>query len=332
VASLHTAFGLTIRSNIPIPGLLPVSDPATRIDLEARFGASPPQKSGLSVAPEELTYVSEYADESGNPGLRIWKSSNKEYLRLEYYDGTEFWLQRDGKEIWAIWRQDSTLEDACSYLLGPVLGLLLRLRGITCLHASAVAIENHAVAFVGAEGAGKSTTAAAFAREGHGVLSEDVVALAETASGFSVIPAYPHICLWPESVALLYGSEDALPRFSKSWEKQRLSLDAGEARFENQPLPLGAVYFLEERCQDHAPRVEEMLSREALLSLVADTFANKVLDREMRAREFETLGRLMMRIPVRRVFAHGDGARIRDLCRVIREDFAAIGEARRTKY
>jgi len=46
------------------------------------------------------------------------------------------------------------------------------------------------VAFVGAEGAGKSTTAAAFALEGHGVLSDDVVALAENASEFVVLPAY----------------------------------------------------------------------------------------------------------------------------------------------
>ena len=112
----------------------------------------------------------------------------------------EFWLEHEGKEIWAIWPKASTLEDASSYLLGPVLGVLLRLRGTTCLHASAVAIDGQAVAFAGTEGAGKSTTAAAFARVGHSVLSDDVVALKENESGFVVAPAYPHICLWPDSV------------------------------------------------------------------------------------------------------------------------------------
>jgi hypothetical protein len=275
--------------------------------------------------------VSSYTDDSGNPGLKISNTSDGNYWHIVYYDDTQFWLRRSGTEIWGIWPKTSTLEDACSYLLGPVLGLLLRLRGVTCLHASAIALGGESVAFVGTEGAGKSTTAAAFAREGVGVLSDDVVALKESETGFLVVPAYPHISLWPESVAMLYGSPDALPHFSKSWEKRRLKLDDGQARFENYPLPLGAVYFLGERRANDAPLVEEVRPQAALLSLVADTFANKVLDREMRAREFEVLGRLVKSVPVRRVFPNSDPTRIPDLCRAIQQDFAALKDSVRTQ-
>jgi hypothetical protein len=326
VDSLHTAFGLKILSNIAVPGLVSVNVSGGAPDLQVRLGLSPYSETQFPPGLEKLTYVSPYTDVTGNPGLRIWKSPDGLYLRLEYFDGTQFWLERAGKEIWATWPETSTLEDACSYLLGPVLGLSLRLRGTTCLHASAVALGDYGVAFVGAEGAGKSTTAAAFAREGHGVLSDDVVALAESGAEFLVRPAYPHLCLWPESVTMLYGSADALPPFSKGWEKHRMSLGDRQTRFEDQPLPLGAVYFLGERRSEAAPSVEAVRPQAALMSLVADTFANKILDREMRAKEFDVLGRLVTSVPVRRVFPHSDPSRIFDLCQVIREDFASLKE------
>lgn len=330
VAFHHTVFGLTARCNLPVPGLLLLEAPFGPVDVEIRLGASPHTTGEASTAPEELTYVSSYADDSGNPALKISNTPDGDYWHIVYYDDTQFWLQRRGTEIWAIWPETSTLEDACSYLLGPVLGLLLRLRGVTCLHASAIALNGEAVAFVGTEGAGKSTTAAAFAREGVGVLSDDVVALKESETGFFVVPAYPHLCLWPESVAMLYGSADALPHFSKGWQKQRLSLGDGQARFENHPLPLGAIYFLGERRANDAPLVEAVRPQAALLSLVADTFANKVLDREMRAREFDVLGRLVNSAPVRRVFPNSDPTRVSDLCRVIREDFASLKASAQT--
>jgi hypothetical protein len=70
--------------------------------------------------------------------------------------------------------------------------------------------------------------------------------------------------------------------------------------------------------------VEPLESREALLSLVAETYANKILDRDLRAREFETLGRLVFSVPIRRLFAHSDPPRIQNLCTVIETDLAAL--------
>jgi hypothetical protein len=126
---------------------------------------------------------------------------------------------------------------------------------------------------------------------------------------------------------MLYGSADALPHFSKGWEKHRMFLDDRQTRFEDQPLPLGAVYFLGERRSEGAPSVEAVRPQAALMSLVADTFANKILDREMRAGEFDVLGRLVSSVPVRKVFPHSDPSRILDLCHVIRDDFASLSKS-----
>ena len=198
----YFVFGLSLRSNGPIPELSLTTRADAVADVHVHLNLSPLGTRILPSDPETLTYTSPYQDESGNSMLRIWSIAGGKFCRLDYADGTQFWLDREGTDVWATWRENSTIEDTATYLLGPVLGRLLRLRGVTCLHASAVAFGEHAVAFVGPAGAGKSTTAAALALRGHAILSDDVVALAERDRSFYVHSAYPYLCLWPESVAI----------------------------------------------------------------------------------------------------------------------------------
>jgi hypothetical protein len=195
----------------------------------------------------------------------------------------------------------------------------LRLRGIVCLHASAVAFDDACVAFVGSAGAGKSTIAAAFAKLGRGIVSDDIVGLVERDGVFHVLPAYPHLCLWPESVTMLFGSPDALPPLVHDWEKRQLVLGENGTRFEHRHLPLRAIYILGERRPHAAPVVSAIDEREVLLFLVANTYATNLIDRTMRGAEFDLLSRLMSAIPVRMVHPSGIG----DLCRVIESDFEA---------
>ncbi len=272
---------------------------------------------------EEVMYVSSETNEKGEPALQVLKIKDGAFVRMRYSDGTQFWLDQARENIWATWPDNLRLGDTAPYLLGPVLGILLRLRGVTCLHASAVAFGDYSVALVGSAGAGKSTAAAAFARQGNGILSDDIVALEEKGADFYVLPAYPHLCLWPDSVSALYGSPEALPRFVPDWEKRRLALGE-EGRFESRALPLRAVYILGKRRPEPAPCVENIAPQDALISLVTETYANKILDRELRAREFALLGRLATRIPIRRIHAHEDAVRLEQLCSLICKDFAAL--------
>lgn len=323
LATNYSVFGLLLHSNLPLPGVVRAALVTNSPDVELHLGVSPYAHGKFSPDGEELRYVSPYCNETGDPEMRVWGVAKSELLRIAYFDGTQFWVDRKRENLWATWPAASSLEHALTYLLGPVLGILLRLRGVTCLHASAVAFGDYSVALVGSAGAGKSTTAAAFARQGNGILSDDIVALEEKGADFYVLPAYPHLCLWPDSVNALYGSPEALPRFVPDWEKRRLAL-GGEGRFESRALPLRAVYILGERRPEAAPYVENIAPKDALISLVTETYANKLLDRELRAREFELLGRVATRIPIRRVHAHEDAARLEQLCSLICKDSAAL--------
>ena len=320
----YSVFGLSLRSNQQIPELPLATQTATGPAVGIHLNVSPISAGVVPSDPEVLTYISPNKDEAGDPALKMWKIGSGNFSRLAYSDGTQFWLDRQGSEVWATWPENLTIEDTATYLLGPVLGLLLRLRGVTCLHASAVAFGEKAVAFVGSEGAGKSTTAAALARRGHALLSDDVVALAERNGSFYVHPAYPYLCLWPESVESIYGSAEALPQFSANYEKRCLSVGKQELRFSEQALRIAAIYILGERRGDPAPLVQDIAPQEAFLSLVANTFATNILDSGMRAKEFETLGRLVPSVTIRRLCAHQDASRLQELCARICEDMEAI--------
>jgi hypothetical protein len=316
----YSVFGLTLRSNQRIPELQLEKHSDSGSAVHIHLSVSPLGTRIVPSDPEALTYASSGGDEAGNPALKMWSIGRGKFCRLEYLDGTQFWLNREGTEVWATWRENSTIEDTATYLLGPVLGRVLRLRGVTCLHASAVAFGERAVAFVGCEGAGKSTTAAALALRRHPVLSDDVVALTERDESFLVHPAYPYLCLWPESVQSVYGSADALPPLSPNYQKRLLSLGKQELQFEERALPLTAIYILGERRGDPAPFIEDIPPRQSLLSLIANTFGTNIADASMRAKEFETLGRLVPRVTIRRLCAHQDASRLPELCQRICDD------------
>jgi hypothetical protein len=230
-------------------------------------------------------------------------------------------VDKEGRRIWADWPDNFTLEDACTYLMGPVIAFVQRLRGITSLHASSVVVDGQAVALMGLPGSGKSTTAAALAISGFPALSDDVVVLADHVDRFLVQPGYPRLNLWPNSVRMLLGSEGVLPQITPTWDKQYLALDQGGPCFEAKPKPLGAIYILSEREEGLADAVvEDLEGHEAFAALVANTYVNYLLDGEMRAREFAVLSRVLAAIPIRRVRPVDDPAKVFELCETIIAD------------
>jgi hypothetical protein len=315
----YSVFGLLLRSNLSIPELVPAEGPSSDPAVNIHLKESPPADSS---GPKILMYTSEYMDPTGQPALRIWKTVDDQFLHLTYFDGTQFWMDRKGTELWAQWPDNLTIEDTATYLLGPVLGLLLRLRGVTCLHASAISAGNLAIAFVGSEGAGKSTTAAMFAQKGCPVISDDVVAITERQGAYYVFPAYPYLSLWADSVTIVYGPDKKLPTFSANWDKRMLSLSANDLKFEGKQLRLGALFILGERdSQPDSPRIEPLSPKDALLSLVANSYATNLLDMHMRAAEFEFLGRMLQSVPVQRLIPHKDPSKIDGLHDVVLRSF-----------
>lgn len=275
----------------------------------------------------EPSYVSPYLDSSGEPLVRIWKFTDEERYRLSYVNGLEFVVNYRQGKIWASWTDNLSFEDAASYLLGPVLGIFLRLGGETCLHASAMAFDDRAIVFVGPPGSGKSTTAAALNCRGYAVISDDIVLLREDELGrFYVVPSHPFLSLWPESLRLVSLSANDLPRVFPTLEKRRLSFADDSDGFETRTLLLGGVYILGRRCENSNPRVTSLTTQTALMSLVTDTYGTYVLDSQRRARELEVLGRLVSQVPVRLLEARAEIDSLDQTCDCILVDYQEQGQ------
>lgn len=317
----YSLYGLRLHSNLPIPGLVAAAPTAVMPgDVRVWLNAMPPELCDITPTAELVFYVSAETDEQGTPSLKIHRGVRGDYFRLSFEDGVQFLVDRAGSVIGMTWRESTTYEDAVTYLVGPIMAFVLALRNITCLHASAVAIKDQAIALLGPSGAGKSTTAAMFARLGYPVLSDDVVPLRDQRDHFLTQPGYPCLRLWPSSVDALFGSPEALPCLTPTWEKRGLDLTREAYKFHTQESPLAAIYILDERCAS-APAVAEVSAREGLLALLANSYAANVINPQQRALEFQVLSRVARHVPMRRVKAHTDPARLPELCAAIIDDF-----------
>lgn len=319
----YLAFGLYIKSKVPIPGLVAVSR-VQKTDLTVYLDAQPPWLQKVFRYPLPVWSTSSSIAETGNPLWIVEELLGGSYLRLTYDDGTQFIFDRKGTEVWGTWPENLTLEDTATYLLGPVMGLVLRLRGVTCLHASAIAVGDRAIALVGHSGAGKSTTAAAFAELGYPILSDDIVALVDQDNQILVQPAYPRLRLWPSSAEILYKNPDALPRLvptNPTWDKAYLDLNQEKYKFQETPLPLAGIYILGDRTgSSPMPALTQLPKSKALMDLIANTYANLLLDKTMRQQEFHFLSHTVNQVPVYQLNAHPDSEHLFNIPSVILEN------------
>jgi hypothetical protein len=136
-------------------------------------------------------------------------------------------------------------------------------------------------------------------------LSDDIALLEETSGTFRIKPSYPQIRLWPDSVSILFGTEDALPKLVPSsdwWDKRFLDLEWDGFYFHDEALPVRFTYLLEPRSQNvQIARADIIPSIEALPRLVANTCVNYALTSDMRRREFHALGRFVEQTIIKRL-------------------------------
>jgi hypothetical protein len=324
----YRTYGLKLVSNSPIPSLSPERIASEEPDIILELGPEPGWvRTGMRLA-SSVRHRSPAIAETADSEFCLTVRGADQFFELAYSDGARFVVDAPAKRVWGTCLPPFTIEDLSTYLMGPVMGFILRRRNITSLHASTAFIAGLAVVMCGESEAGKSTTAAALALHGIPILAEDVSPIKEEADTFYIEPSYPRICLWPRAVENLFGTTEALPQLTPTWEKRFLALDGVQAKFESHRQPLGAVYLLAPRVEDaHAPRIEELGKREALLDLVQNTYMNSVLDARQRAAEFEVLGKLVINVPVRRIVPHTDPARIDALCGLIVEDVERLFSA-----
>lgn len=131
---------------------------------------------------------------------RLWRS--REGLRLEYSHAGTFDISSDGAALVWYYDPDAMPELVRSIVLGPAIALAFELSGFLCLHGSAVALDDGAVAFLGPKHFGKSTLAAALTAEGGRLLGDDLLVVSQGPPA-CVRPGVASVRLWADMAAAL---------------------------------------------------------------------------------------------------------------------------------
>lgn len=287
----YVAYGLHIGSMLPLPELLPAAGEPEVVLRVAKVDGLPPEvRSGEGYCQAEAETVHLFWPEAG-----AFQISGGREIVVEPAPAAEERVVR-------------------LYLLGPVLAMLLFQRGRLILHASAVAIDGAAVAFLGASGWGKSTTAAAFHAHGYGVVADDVAAV-QTGSGRPLIfPGFPQLKLCPDALLSLGHRPETLPQLHPDEGKRGRCVIDGFCR---EPLPLRSLYVLAE---GRRLEIEPLQGRETFVELLRHSYAVRLLYAIGAAAQFKQCASVVGAAPARRLKRPRSLQRLPDLVRLVEQD------------
>jgi hypothetical protein len=290
----YAMYGLRVASAIsmPIAALPPVA--GERPDLVIRRGdaTTSPARDGALVAVSRCPVHGVDADVHRGPG------------------GTWFWHREvaayhvapDYRRI-DVYPEQAADERAVGILLaGLVVVYAVHQLGCPMLHASAVLTERGAAAFLGRQGQGKSTMAAACLRRGAALLADDALPLRIIDGAAYAGPSLPFMKVWRETATCALALDEELPNLTATYEKKLLTLD-GRGAVATEAAPLRAIYLLDR----YAPAAGEPAEitirpvggREALTALLAQTSNNAFLSPAEAARLIPFYARLLRAAPLR---------------------------------
>lgn len=182
-------------------------------------------------------------------------------------------------------------------VLKRCLPALLFERGATILHAGAVDVNGHGVAFAGTQDAGKSSLVAAMCEHGARFLTDDVLALGNGDGRRRALPAFPRVSLTPETRDALgierqqVASMDGIP--FEPW------FDV-EEWFDPDPVTVNVIYLLEERGGVESPVIRRIDGRAAMERLAGHSVRSGGLDlAEPLGRQFRQCAELCQSVPVK---------------------------------
>ena len=294
----YIAYGLSIRADLPLPGLEAADEDGRAADVLICLGRV--DAPALSAGDGEW-----------------WSRTDPREVRLASVEAGRF-LIRGGCEIVVDPDPGAAERTVVGVVTGLAMGILLHQRGLLVLHASAIAVRGSVLVILGDPGSGKSTLAAALHGRGHEVLSDDVSGIDVSGAEPTVRPAYPQVKLCPDAIAFLGCAPEALPRGSGDPEKRTCPVDRRLAR---SALPLRRVHLLAEGSRR---AIQPLRPREAFLELVRHSCAGRLLMKASNtySRHFRQCAAVAKRVGLRRLRRPRRLSALPELAALVEEDLA----------
>ena len=277
-----TAMGIGVETDRALRFLLPGGEELTR-RLSVRTVDRLPAPDGAERAVERRA-------PDGTLVISIDRLPDRS-LRIEAPGHGSHLLAADGREVSSLPPEDDWGWHRLFF--AQVLPTAGALQGLELLHASAVAIDNDAIAVVSASGGGKSSLAAHLVAAGARFVTDDVLAIE---------PASDRVLAYP-GPSLLALDQAELER-AGAIGRERFRSDKVHVEMESAPqaVPLGRLVFLERDCSEEKAVVERLSPPDPRL-LLASTFVAHVDSRRRLEAQLEACAQLAARVPCFRLAA-----------------------------
>ncbi|MEM7354872.1 MAG: hypothetical protein AAF657_28950 [Acidobacteriota bacterium] len=204
-------------------------------------------------------------------------SSLSEGLALTVADQGRITISGDGEHI-AVEPCATAQPSAINELvLGPSLTLALAMQNVWCLHASAVEIDGHLVAFLAVSGTGKSTLARALPDTPSGpfrLAADDVLPVAMDRERVQALPRFPQLKYRPD-------------------QQPGIGLPAS--------LGLAGIYLLDTEGSPTGIELERITGHAAALALVRHTHCASLFTSELLLQHLDFCALLATQIPIWRL-------------------------------
>lgn len=295
----YFVYGLQLECSDPLSGLPNVilrPTPDVRI-IEGMLPAG--LEADSTIWQPQSRYNDSRVDADGNQIQQIRVSADGRFIQFIIRHTAVVVFDFDGTAMWIDWGLLIDYGVREFNILGPLLGFLLHLRGLIPIHASAVDIGGSAIMFIGVSGAGKSTTAAAFARQGYPILADDICTLHIIDGLAYLAPGPAHVRLLPDAADALSVDQSSLIMQTRGKEKHHVVFNtyAGKAplSLDSVLVPLGRVYRLRDREQQ--ARIVALPQSAALLIALGSVYENFIVGVGIQKRAMGELTQVVRRVP-----------------------------------
>ncbi|HWR11863.1 MAG TPA: hypothetical protein VN445_08580 [Rectinemataceae bacterium] len=302
----YRAFGLTISSELELPGL---SQGDGEVEVEILLGAVPARLDAPIIGKTRFQATQ-----------REFLMHTKKFGSFYLTDGSRIVVQLNGET-------DPEGDGSRQYLLGSVFGALLFQRGFLPLHGSALSFpDGRCFILTGKSGAGKSTLAAAFLDAGCRMLSDDVCSIHCGSDTPIVYPSYPQQKLWKDSADLLEIDTGNL-KFVPARDGKKYYRPV-PVSYRSESSPLAVVYELvlaENIPGDRNATIERLSGTEKFLTLAKNTYRlwfAKYLG--VQVPHFMQCSRLASTVQVSRITRKTSGNTIGELRDIVMADFNGL--------
>ena len=259
-------------------------------------------------------YTSLYFDDRGESLLKVYRCAGCDVMRC--MNAADFFLFSD--RIVCHPQSDMTSMIEANFL-SAVMAFWLERAGTLALHASAVAVNDAAIVFLSNSGSGKSGLAAALIQAGHALVSDDIVPLTSSPTGWFAQPGFATMRMWPDTAKFFLGSYESLPLVHPAIDKRRVAIGAsGWGKFCPNPQKISCLFVPELRNADALGDeiiITPIAPRDAVIELVRYSFAARLMQNpEFQPRRMDHLTKIALQVPMYRLSYPSGFAQLARVC------------------